>query len=284
MKPALARVPSPFAVLVLAAACATSGDPQDSSGETDDTVTATFTTGGADDGDGDGDGDDVPPDPSADDDADDDGGPTTDADGTSTGGEGTGTGTGDSTGATTGCMDGTEGCACLDAEPACDEGLLCERDVCVAPMCPADDDEPNELQSDAIHYGDLDDGAPPQQLTGVLSGSEDVDWWSYHCADELLEEVEPVSQLVADPMPRLCVFMDCDEGGNPILTDGCPAGTVEDQAPTGFLPGCCAADGTQIDLGAFNCPDSPDESITVLFRLDMAPQDVCIDYAIDFGC
>ena len=168
MKPAVARVPSPFAVLVLAAACATSGDPQDSSGETDDTVTATFTTGGADDGDGD--GDDVPPDPSADDDAD-DGGPTTDADGTSTGGGGTGTGTGDSTGATTGCMDGTEGCACLDAEPACDEGLLCERDVCVAPMCPADEDEPNELQSDAIHYGDLDDGAPPQQLTGVLSGS-----------------------------------------------------------------------------------------------------------------
>jgi hypothetical protein len=258
---------------VLATACATSGDPQDPATETDASVTATFTTGGSDD---------TPPDPSADDDADDDGGPSTGRDDTT--GGGTGTGTGDSTGATTGCEDGTEGCACLDAEPACADGLLCEDDMCVAPMCPADEDEPNDLQSETIHVVDVNDGAPPQQLAGVLSGTQDVDWWSYHCADELLEEVEPVSQLTAAPMPRLCVFMDCDVGGNPILASGCPAGTVEDQAPTGFLPGCCAADGAQIDLGDFNCPDSDDESITVLFRVDDGPEDACIDYVIDFGC
>ena len=256
----------------LSAACATSADPQHPGTDSDATVTATFTTSGADD---------QPPDPGADDDADDDGGPGSGADDAITGGTDTGT----ATVATTGCEEGTEGCACLaDADPSCAEGLSCEGDVCVAPMCPTDEDEPNDLQSEAIHYVDVNDGAPPQQLTGVLSGTMDVDWWSYHCADDLLEEVDPVSQLTADPMPRLCVFMDCDEGGNPVLPNGCPEGTVEDQAPTGFLPGCCAADGTAIDLTDFNCPDSSDESITVLFRLDDGPQDQCIDYVIDFHC
>ena len=85
-------------------------------------------------------------------------------------------------------------------------------------------------------------------------------------------------------MPRLCVFLDCQDGGNPLLPSGCPAGTVEDQSPTGFLPGCCAADGSEIDLTDFNCPDSSDDSLTVLFRVDDGPQDVCIDYAISFHC
>lgn len=264
-----------LASCLLLAACATSGDPQTPDTDTDPTVTASFTTGP--------DSSSGPPDPTSE--PDDDGGPTTDADGSSSGG-GSGSATGDSTGATTGCVDGSEGCPCVpDADPTCDEGLLCVEDVCLAPMCPADTrDEPNDLQSEAIHYGDINDGAPAQQLAGVLSGTEDVDWWYYGCSDVVLEEVEPVSQIVAAEVPRLCVFLDCVEGGNPLLPDGCPAGTVEDQAPTGFLPGCCASDGSEIDLTDFNCPDSADDSLVVYFRVDDGPQDVCIDYTIDFHC
>lgn len=260
----------------LAAACATSDDPSTDT-ESDPTVTASFTSTDptADpttDPTNDPTNDPTDPDPST----------TTGMDDTTGGTEGaTGTGSG-STGE---CMPGTENCACAEMEPVCEEGLLCELDVCVVPECPMDLDEPNGLQGEAIMIADINDGAGPQQHTGTLSGFNDVDWWSYHCTDALLQGLNPVQALTSSPGAQFCVYLDCDIGGNPTFAAGCPEGTTEDTAPLDFMPGCCSSDGLPIDLSELdNCPDSSDDSLTIYFRVDTAEEDVCIDYTIDFEC
>jgi hypothetical protein len=260
----------------LAVGCATSDDPAGNDTDTDPTVTASFTT----------------TDPSGSptnatndtNDTNDTNGTTGSAD--STGGDATATGATGSTGSdsTGDCPVGTEGCPCNRIDPACEATLSCVDGTCVVPECPADVDEPNELQGEAIQIADINDATAPQQHLGTLSGTDDIDWWSYHCDDSLLQGLNPVQTLTPATTARFCVFMDCDIGGNPLITGGCPAGTVEDTAPLDFLPGCCSTDGAEIDLSDYNCPDSSDDSLTIYFRVDEASEDVCVDYTIDFEC
>jgi hypothetical protein len=145
-----------------------------------------------------------------------------------------------------------------------------------------DTEEPNDAYEDAVDLGDLGDTARAEELTSQLAGTEDVDWWTYHCSDTLGGEVDPGLQIDNANALRVCMYMDCDEGGNPLFS--CPMGTVADEAPFGFVPGCCVEDGTSFDLAQYNCPDSADDSVSVWVKIDMAGVDECIDYTIGYNC
>ncbi len=261
-----------------ASAC---GDDGNGLGDTTLTPTSTTqpmtTTSPEDDG-----GDDEPDDGN---DEPDDGDDTTTDDGGDTTVAGSGDGSGGSSGgSSTGCMAGTEGCACTDDDPPCDEGLACEQDVCVAPLCPMDDEDPaNDIPQDAIDLGEFDDGGGGDTIISQLSGSDDVDWWSYTCNDTALEELDPSRQITQAMPLRVCKFPDCVVGGNPTQFS-CPPNATEESIDFGFLTGCCVTDGSSFNVD-YNCPDSNDDSVIVYVRVDQAEEaDVCVDYQIDFQC
>jgi hypothetical protein len=142
-------------------------------------------------------------------------------------------------------------------------------------------DEPNDEPGQAGDLGSLLDSDPPQVMSSRLEGAEDVDWWTYVCTDTLGGDVVPQRVITQSHGMRVCKFMDCAKGGNPLFE--CPAGTQSETAPFDVLPGCCTQTGETFDLGDFNCPDGQ-ENIIVYMRIDQAEQDVCVDYSIEFGC
>lgn len=206
---------------------------------------------------------------------------TTTGDESTTGVGGTGSTGGDTDGGT-GCTPGEEGCSCSNGESACNGALECIDDVCVAPVCETRDDEPNDDFTDPTDLGELNDDDGPVNHVSQLAGTDDVDWFTYHCVDTITGDVDPGLIIDQTDDIRVCMFLDCDEGGNPLFE--CPEGTVSEEAPFDFLPGCCVTDGSSFNLGEYNCPDSSDDSVSAWIRVDDPAENVCVAYSFTYQC
>jgi hypothetical protein len=181
------------------------------------------------------------------------------------------TGSSDDTGPL--CDVGTLNCACDGG--GCSDGSLCVADVCVAGLdCPNDVEPPGESEATPVDLGDITDNNDDFfQETGVLSGSNDVDWYSYHGKDTLGYVAEPTYTLISGEH-RACLFVVCDNGGAAQTSIECPAGTDFAISPA-LRPGCCGA--ASFVLGDFGCPGN-DESVEMWLRVDKPAADVCSDY------
>ncbi len=182
----------------------------------------------------------------------------------------------------TGCPLGTLGCPCDEGDRPCDKGLECADDICAEPLCDEKEFENNDAFNDAWNLGEFDDGAPAQMFSSSLSGTRDIDWFTYTCNDTLFEDLVPTLAMDLQMPMRVCFYIDCVIGGNPLFE--CPEGTTPEQAPIDFIPGCCVDDASNIDLSDYNCPDSDNDSVRVYIEAEMASSDTCIGYTMTYTC
>jgi hypothetical protein len=119
-------------------------------------------------------------------------------------------------------------------------------------------------------------------FSSSLSGTDDIDWFVYSCADIVLQEVDPRLETDSDGPFRTCFFLECTAAFKPEFD--CPEGTTEETAPIDFIPGCCVDDASTIDLSNFNCPNTDDESLNVYIKAEMAEEDACIGYTMTYNC
>ena len=155
--------------------------------------------------------------------------------------------------------------------------------MCVAPLCAEDDEDPtNDIPQDAVDLGDFDDGGNGDAIISQLSGTEDVDWFSWTCNDTLIPELDPSIQITNEDPIRVCLFLDCVVGGNPTQFS-CGGNATEDSINFEFLDGCCVSDGSSFNID-YNCPDSDNDAVVGYLRVDTAQEDVCVDYQVDFSC
>lgn len=174
------------------------------------------------------------------------------------------------------CDPGQGNCVCDDGQ--CVEGFVCELDVCVpGPMvCPGDLEPGDDAEDTATNVGSItDDDGEAFTVSGVLSGADDVDWYTYHGKDTFGYIAEPTLNLV-EGSQRLCQFLVCDKGGAALTEVTCPAGSKFAISPQ-LRPGCCAETSFKID--DFNC-DGQDESVTVWLRIDKPAVDECSNYEL----
>lgn len=182
------------------------------------------------------------------------------------------------TGETTGpiCDPGQGGCVCDGGQ--CVDGYVCELEVCVpAPrVCPGDLEPGDDAEETATNVGDITDNDNQAfTVSGVLSGADDVDWYTYHGKDTLGYIAEPTLNLV-EGAQRLCLFMVCDAGGAAMTEVTCPVGSKFALSPT-LRPGCCAE--TSFTIKDLNC-DGQDESATMWLRVDKPAVDECSNYEL----
>jgi len=184
-----------------------------------------------------------------------------------------GTTTGDETGPI--CDPGMPNCVCDNG--ACIDGYVCQNDVCgVGLECPDDVEPPADAEATAKDLGDITDNNDDFfEQGGVLSGSSDVDWYTWHGADTLGYVAEPTFTLVSGSQ-RNCMFFECDDGGVAQTKVTCPVGTDFAISPM-LRPGCCGAESFLI--GDLNCPGN-DESATMWLRLDKSVADSCSPYDV----
>lgn len=163
----------------------------------------------------------------------------------STGGAGGGGGEGGGTG-------GTGGDTCLDEGPG----------------------EPNETEETAWDLGDIEDcDSAGAQVSAVLDGPNDVDWYRYDGDDTLGCSVDPNRGITVNGSVRLCKFVDCASG---TAEFDCPQGSVPEASPGGH-PGCCSNNGFGIDP---NCSGIDDDA-TIYVRLD-EPTQACAEYTLTY--
>lgn len=204
---------------------------------------------------------------------------------TTTGADGTTTTTGDdptSSSSSTGdestgpiCDPGQPNCVCDNGQ--CVDGYTCMGGSCMQAMvCAGDVEVPGEDEMAPTPLDDITDNDDDfHQVTGVLSGAGDTDWYRYHGSDTALHVSEPTIEILSMTAGmRVCQFILCDTGNVAMTQVTCPEGTKFAISPN-LRPGCCHDTGFQI--ADFNC-DGNDESLQAWIRLDMPDQDICVDY------
>lgn len=178
----------------------------------------------------------------------------------------------------TDCPPGEDGCPC-DAAGECDGSLVCLGEICgEAGECGVDLFEANNTERTASDLGDFGsaDDKEGTELTAVLDGSDDVDWFFYDGTDGNLSFVDPARELNTVGGLRLCKYVECDNGL--LETDvTCPEGTAMATSPEN-RPGCCGDDGFEIEL---NCEGVIGDDARVYMRVDQAQQE-CVQYTIDY--
>lgn len=186
--------------------------------------------------------------------------------------------------------------------------------------CPDDGPgEPNDQAVDAVNLVVLSDDNPDPWPTfsGVIAGSEDVDWYTYLGSDDMSGYVDPERAFQsggADLM--LCAYFwctDAQEWGPPALGEEtvglpheCPPGTETATADLSSVPygnttlgvahGCCTEPGTTtFHLGEdfwttfwpFTCPSASSivDDMMVFIRVSAHPHaaaDTCVPYVIEY--
>jgi hypothetical protein len=139
--------------------------------------------------------------------------------------------------------------------------------------CPADANEPNDLETVATNLGvltDCDDTGGT--IAGVLSTESDADWFVYTATDDVGCTVGPGRTLTLAGAARLCKYAECASGT--IIT--CLDGSVVATSPDGH-PGCCHTQGFTMDI---DC-DGVDDDATVYIRVD-TPAAACTSYTLDY--
>ncbi len=182
-----------------------------------------------------------------------------------------------------GCELGTLDCSCDDG--ACLDDLVCTADdVCdTPPNCPQERSEPNNVEAEAPDLGDFDDFDPTfETVDGRLPSADDVDWFSYHCDDNAVGQVDMNYEIDTNIPVRVCQFIACDVANNPTVV--CPDDAEPALSPDGLLPGCCS---TQAELAVpdIDCsPDDNDDSGVIFVSVDMPLQDMCVSYDLGVHC
>ena len=176
------------------------------------------------------------------------------------------------------CPPGTDTCPCDDGE--CQGSLVCFDDVCGEPKdCGVDLYEDNNTEAEAADLGNIgsSDSKEGTELTAVLAGADDVDWFFYTGNDEVLSFVNPGKELTTVGGLRMCKYAECLNGL--FETDvTCPDGTSQATSEDGGRPGCCGDDSFEIDL---NCEGVMGDDAEIYIRVDQAQQD-CVQYTIDY--
>lgn len=146
-------------------------------------------------------------------------------------------------------------------------GLMCNQDG-----------EPNDSESEAEDLGTQSDCNDEEQVTGVLQGVGDEDWFKYSGADEfgINCSVNPIRSVSASDPVRFCKYVQClDEEAD----FECPDGTTDATSPDGRA-GCCSTQGFQLD---FICGSSSvnDDSAWVYMSIETQTNE-CVTYTISY--
>jgi hypothetical protein len=134
--------------------------------------------------------------------------------------------------------------------------------------------EPNEAEATSWDLGDIEDcDSAGDQISAVLDGPGDVDWYRYDGDDTLGCAVDPNRGITVNGSVRLCKFVDCASGTAEM---DCPQGSVAEASPDGH-PGCCSNNGFGIDP---NCSGIDDDA-TIYIRID-EPTLPCAEYTLTY--
>lgn len=147
--------------------------------------------------------------------------------------------------------------------------------------CMTVDPEPNDTPDAAAMHLEIECTGEPSNFTGVLDGDADVDWHTYHGSwpQACPSAIDPpmAHKLTASDSLRVCVFPSCD--AMDFMEDiVCGPDTMAVMEMIG--PGCCGAGDVDFE---FDCQGNANESAQVLIRLDEAPADSCVSYAIEYS-
>ncbi|MCA9706727.1 MAG: hypothetical protein KDK70_12825 [Myxococcales bacterium] len=200
----------------------------------------------------------------------------------------TGTADGGSTSATTGatlatdsssggCPQGTEGCPCTD-RGTCDLGLLCSGGTCeLAPACRPIDPVPHDDENTAIELEMVNCSMSMDlEALGTIDGPQ-TDWYTFFGNDAFGCNEQPAAQVTADEPLRVCVYIECVNGGATGMLS-CSPGTMGATSPEG-RNGCCGSGGAMV--GTYDCfLGSKDVDVYVSIGSDEA---VCVDYGLTYS-
>lgn len=135
--------------------------------------------------------------------------------------------------------------------------------------------EPNDSQATATNFGTISDNdSAGKSFCAVLSGTSDVDWFTYRGSDDLFSEVDPVQSISNGTKGQLCAFFKCDAGATNLT---CLGGSAPATAPGG-QSGCCAESSFPVNL---EC-GSVDDDAQVWLRVDNPDANACIPYRLEF--
>lgn len=168
------------------------------------------------------------------------------------------------------------GTSCGNGGAVCHPDGRC--DACTDPGANCPDNgfgEPNDSQATANDFGTVSDAdSAGKNFCAVLSGPNDVDWFTYHGSDDLFSEVDPFQTISNGTAGRLCVFFKCDSG---TTTIGCSGGSTAATAPGG-QSGCCATAPFPVTL---EC-SSVNDHAQVWLRVDNPNANACVPYQLSF--
>lgn len=214
-----------------------------------------------------------------------DGDPSGDGDGDPSGdgdGDPSGDGDGDPSGDGDGdeeppCPPGAEGCPC-DVGSMCDGDLVCEDGVCLPPpSCEPLDVDPHGDESSAIGLGEL--GCDDNLDLGVAATIEgpQVDWYRFAGNEQGFCGEEPSASVSADEPLSVCVFIECQNGGD--ASRDCGGGSVDASSPEGRV-GCCGENSALIT--DYGCTGWGGDDLDVYVAVG-SEAEVCLDYGLVVG-
>lgn len=204
-----------------------------------------------------------------------DGDPSGDGDGDPSGdgdGDPSGDGDGDEP-----CPPGSEGCPC-DVGSICEGELVCEDGVCLPPpSCEPLDVDPHGDEGSAIGLGEL--GCEDSLDLGVSATIEgpQTDWYVFAGNEQSFCGEEPSASVSAEGPLQVCVFIECQNGGDASRT--CGDGSVDASSPAG-RPGCCGENAARIT--DYGCTDWGGDDLDVYVSVG-SDEEVCLDYGLVVG-
>jgi len=162
----------------------------------------------------------------------------------------------------------------------CDDGEACDScpEDC-GPCCSDGGEEPNDTESTSMRQGRP---APwsciyEDSFGGVLSGSDDEDWFSVPSSDTRAGGCTH-SVTVSTPGVSLCVYGSCAvASATPTTT--CVNGSVA--VSPGGKPGCCTTAGPA--SMRIVCTEGSSTATTFLVNVSGAAALECVDYTVTFS-
>lgn len=191
----------------------------------------------------------------------------------------TGPGSGDGPDPDTGdCAPGTEGCLC-DIGSTCDDPLSCVEGICTGgPACIPIDMEDHALESSALELDGLGcDAAMSEPALGTVVGPE-ADWYLFPGNDASFCPEQPAAVVTADVPLDVCVFLECDSGGD-VDPLQCGEAAVEVTSPDG-RPGCCGDSAALVE--SYDCTGFGGKDVDVFISVGSTDM-VCADYDLDYS-
>jgi hypothetical protein len=142
-----------------------------------------------------------------------------------------------------------------------------------------DNGDPGSAENAAKTLPDTDDSQNTAiDVTGVLSSSVDVDFYSLNASDTFGHELQPAF-AIATPGTEMCVFVNCLSGTTNF--DSCSSGVAATSG--GGFPGCCAA-GPGQPIPSWTCGGftQSDDSAQLFIRIRQTAE-ACTSYSFSYA-